>query len=61
MKTKMLNSLNQFERRKRLKKEGDTGIDVLTKQMKKMAGLDVRYTRDFSGGCSGLKKVKRRR
>ena len=43
-----------------MKKEGtrDSGIDVLTKEMAKMSGADIQYVRDFSGGCSGLKRIK---
>lgn len=43
-----------------MRKEGirDSGIGVLTKKMAKMSGADEKYVRDFSGGCSGLKKIK---
>lgn len=47
-------------RKRELEREGisDSGIGVMTKEMKEMSGENVRYVRDFSGGCSGLKKFK---
>ena len=59
-KTVAMKRLEELMRQKELKKEGDTGIDVLTNDMKEKAGLDVKYVKDFSGGCSGLKRVKKK-
>jgi len=37
---------------------GTRKVEVLTMEMKEKAGMTHRYVRDFSGGTSGLRKVK---
>lgn len=59
-KTEAMKRLEEFMRQRQLKRERDSGIDVLTNDVKEKAGLDVKYVRDFSGGCSGLKKAKKK-
>lgn len=58
--SKALKKREEFFRKREMQKEGfrDSGIGILTKKMKTMSGADERYVRDFSGGCSGLKRIK---
>jgi len=51
--------VEKTEKINRLEFRGDksSGVFVLTKETKRLAGMNVRYVPDFSGGCSGLKKI----
>lgn len=43
-----------------LRKSRDSGITILTSDMKEQAGMNHQYVRDFSGGCSGLRKLEKK-
>jgi hypothetical protein len=55
--TKVMVEREKHRRNEQLKKEGHSGIDVLTDEMKELAGMNHTYIRDFSGGTSGLRRV----
>jgi len=60
-KTVAMKRLEELLRQQELKRERYSGIDVLSDEMKELAGLNVRYVRVWEGGTSGLRKIDLRK
>ena len=58
-KTKQMEENERKEQEIKLKKANIPTVEILTDEMKKMAGLDRKVVPDFSSGTAGLKRIKK--
>ena len=59
-KTSRMKRHEKILRERRLKGEEDSGVTVLTEEMKELAGMNNKVVPSFSGGTAGLRKVKKK-
>ena len=50
---------NQDRHELALKKANIPPVEILTDEMKELAGLNIKYTPTFTSGTAGLKKEKK--